>query len=359
MIRMKTNKKKRMHKIPILMLVFVLLVTGWTGCGTSEQKESLEPGTILSETKESVEIVDMAGRDVTVAKDAKKYAFVYRVVARFLISLGKGNQIVGEGKPEDFLTLISPNLANVPSIGQGVVDMEALAKVSPDVFFHKANDVQTLDAVEKLGIPAVGLSFETQDEMLTSLKILGVVCGEEKKADALIAYYNKQIADQKNRISQLSDNEKKTAIMMGTTIGKVADGSMLQSKMIESAGAVNPAKNVEATELWPTVGVEEIFQWNPDYIFITNSQSATYTVEDLLSDPAWSAMKAVKNKHIFVMPATEDSWEFPGVVSVLGIDYMMRTMYPDLMTDKELTSRVNRFYELSYGIHLTRAQLGY
>jgi len=98
---------------------------------------------------------------------------------------------------------------------------------------------------------------------------------------------------------------------------------------------------------------------NPDYIFITNSQSATYTVEDILSDPAWSALKAVKNKHVYVMPATIDSWEFPGIVSALGTDYMIRTMYPDIMTDAELVDAVNAFYELSYGIALSRNELGY
>ena len=41
------------------------------------------------------------------------------------------------------------------------------------------------------------------------------------------------------------------------------------------------------------------------------------------------------------MPAEEDSWEFPGVVSALGIDYMMHTMYPDLLNDEELEGKVN------------------
>jgi len=328
------------------------------GCN-EQQNETYIPGTVLSETDTSVEIVDMAGRVVTVPRNSESYAFVYRVIARFLISLDRGQQITGAGKPEEFLNLVAPGLSDVPSIGQGVVDMEALAEVNPDVFFHKAGDVKTMEAVEKLGIPSVGLLFETPDDMLTALKIMGIVCNAEDKADALIDYYHQKIDDQQARISQLTDGEKKTAIMMGTSIGKVSDKTMLQSNMIVSAGGINPAAEVEATELWPTVGVEEIFGWNPDYIFITNSQSATYTVEDLMSDPAWSAMKAVKNKHVYIMPAAVDSWEFPGVVSVLGTDYMIKTMYPELMTDTELVDAVNEFYELSYGIRLSKDELGY
>jgi ABC-type Fe3+-hydroxamate transport system substrate-binding protein len=341
----------------LLVLLFCLSFP-LTGCN-EKQDETYTPGTVLSETGTSIEIVDMAGRAVTVPKNSESYAFVYRVVARFLISLDCEDGIVGAGKPEEFLNLIAPRLSEVPSIGQGVVDMEALAEVNPDVFFHKAGDVKTMEAVEKLGIPSVGLLFETPDDMLTALKIMGIVCNSEEKADALIDYYHQKIIEQQERVSVLGEAEKKTAIMMGTSIGKVADKTMLQSNMIESAGGINPASDVEATELWPTVGVEEIFEWNPDYIFITNSQSATYTVEDLMSDPAWSALKAIKNKHVYVMPAAVDSWEFPGVVSVLGTDYIIRTMYPDIMSDVELVDAVNAFYELSYGIVFSRNELGY
>ncbi len=341
----------------LLVLLFCLSFP-LTGCN-EKQNETYIPGTVLAETGTSIEIVDMAGRVVTVPKNSESYAFVYRVVARFLISLDCEDGIVGAGKPEEFLNLIAPRLSEVPSIGQGVVDMEALAEVNPDVFFHKAGDVKTMEAVEKLGIPSVGLLFETPDDMLTALKIMGIICNSKEKADALINYYHQKINEQQDRVSVLGDAEKKTAIMMGTSIGKVADQTMLQSNMIEAAGGINPASDVEATELWPTVGVEEIFGWNPDYIFITNSQSATYTVEDLLSDPAWSALKAIKNKHVYVMPATVDSWEFPGVVSVLGTDYIIRTMYPDIMSDAELVDAVNAFYELSYGIVFSRSELGY
>ena len=59
------------------------------------------------------------------------------------------------------------------------------------------------------------------------------------------------------------------------------------------------------------------------------------------------------------MPSEKDSWEFPGVMSVLGIEFMMKTMYPSLMTDEELKESVDEFYELSYGKNFDRSILGY
>ena len=332
-----------------------------TACGEQSikaQKENDSPaGTILQETEDSLTIVDQAGREVTVGKDIESIALCYRVVIRFLLSLDQGDKITGIGKTEDFLEELQPSLKECADVGKGVADIEALAELKPDLFFHKASDVETLEAVEEIGIPAVGIEIETPEDMLTALDLMGKVCGAEAKADALRKYYNDRLGSIAEMTSVI-DN-KKSAVIMGSSIGKVADGTMLQGEMIERAGGINCAEELEATELWPSAGAEQIFAWNPEYIFITNSESASYTVDDILKDPAWSEIEAVKNRHVYVMPAEKDSWEFPGIVSVLGIEYMIRVMYPQLLSDDEFEADVDELYELSYGRTFDRSELGY
>lgn len=332
-----------------------------TACGEQSikaQKENDSPaGTILQETEDSLTIVDQAGREVTVGKEIDSIALCYRVVIRFLLSLDQGDKITGIGKTEDFLEELQPSLKECADVGKGVADIEALAELKPDLFFHKASDVETLEAVEEIGIPAVGIEIETPEDMLTALDLMGKVCGAEEKADALRKYYNDRLGSIAEMTSVI-DN-KKSAVIMGSSIGKVADGTMLQGEMIERAGGINCAAELEATELWPSAGAEQIFAWNPEYIFITNSESASYTVDDILKDPAWSEIEAVKNRHVYVMPAEKDSWEFPGIVSVLGIEYMIRVMYPQMLSDDEFEADVDELYELSYGRTFDRSELGY
>ena len=327
-----------------------------TACGEQSikaQKENDSPaGTILQETEDSLTIVDQAGREVTVGKDIESIALCYRVVIRFLLSLDQGDKITGIGKTEDFLEELQPSLKECADVGKGVADIEALAELKPDLFFHKASDVETLEAVEEIGIPAVGIEIETPEDMLTALDLMGKVCGAEEKADALRKYYNDRLGSIAEMTSVI-DN-KKSAVIMGSS-----NGTMLQGEMIERAGVINCAEELEATELWPSAGAEQIFAWNPEYIFITNSESASYTVDDILKDPAWSEIEAVKNRHVYVMPAEKDSWEFPGIVSVLGIEYMIRVMYPQLLSDDEFEADVNELYELSYGRTFDRSELGY
>lgn len=353
-------KKHAALVIAVLFLISSVFMTGCAGKpGVSTPEGSNAAGTVVSETETEITVIDQAGREVTVARDPQSIALCYRVVIRFLINLDMGDRITGIGKSEPFLEEIQPSLKECTDVGKGVADIEALAELEPDLFIHKASDVETLEAVQKIGIPAIGISVETPEEMVTALDLLGKVCGAEEKAQKLIDYYQSSV-DRSRRLSDsISAEDRKTAIVMGSSIGKVADGSMLQGKMLETAGAVNCAADLKATELWPTAGAEQIFKWDPDFIFISGSESSVYTADDIYKDPAWSELKAVKNRHVVVIPSERDSWEFPGVISVLGIDYMMSVMYPELMSEKDLEDNVSAFYELAYGRSFSREELGY
>ena len=331
----------------VLTVIMALAVPGFlAGCGADKQAGAENAGTVVEETADYVIVVDQAGREVTIKKDVESIAFCYRVVARFLLSLDQGDKIKGMGKTEAFLEELQPSLKDAADVGKGVADIEALAELKPDLFIHKASDSETLEAVEAIGIPALGIDVETPDDMITALKLMGLACGAGEKADKLIDWYQTSIAEAQELTEGIKD--RKTAIVMGSSIGKVADPTMLQGRMLEIAGAENPA-DIQASELWPTAGTEMIFKWNPDYIFISGSEGSVYTAQDLYSDDAWSEMKAVKNRHIYTIPAAEDSWEFPGTVSALGVNYMMHVMYPELMSREELDESVKEFYKLSYG----------
>lgn len=351
---------KKITSLVLIMVMCLSMIIAATGCSNdTSSKQVTNAGEIISETDEELTIVDQAGREVTVKKNCKSIALCYRVVIRFLLNLDQGNKIKGIGKTEEFLEELQPSLNDCVDVGKGVADIEALAELKPDLFIHKASDIDTLDAVSEIGIPSIGIDVETPEDMLVALDVLGKVCDAQDKATELIDYYKSEINNAESLANSINDKDRKTAIVMGTSIGKVADGTMLQGLMLEKAGAVNCAADLKATELWPTAGTEQIFEWNPDYIFITGSESAVYSVEDIYKDSSWSELKAVKNKHVFLIPAIGDSWEFPGIISSLGIDYMMKTMYPDLYSDEELENKVNEFYELAYGRTFSREKLGY
>lgn len=351
---------KRAFALTLILIITAVSAAAFAGCSNAPSDQAAQnAATVVGETDSEITVIDQAGREVTVSKDVQSIALCYRVVIRFLINLGQGDKITGIGKSEPFLEELQPSLKDCADVGKGVADIEALAELGPDLFIHKASDTETLEAVEKIGIPSVGIEVETPEDMLVALKLLGIVCGAEDKAAELAEGYRSSVDKALELTGSIEESEKKTAIVMGSAIGKVADSSMLQGVMLETAGAANCASEIKASELWPTAGAEQILSWDPEYIFITGSGSASYTPEDIYADDTWSEIRAVKDKNVFLIPAEKDSWEFPGVVSALGIDYMIHKMYPELMSEKDLEQNVNDFYELAYGRTFSREELGY
>jgi ABC transporter, substrate-binding protein len=47
------------------------------------------------------------------------------------------------------------------------------------------------------------------------------------------------------------------------------------------------------------ISLEQVMAWNPDVLITGKSQSE---VEKIMSDPAWSELKAVKNKKVYSNP---------------------------------------------------------
>ncbi|MBR6444190.1 MAG: ABC transporter substrate-binding protein [Firmicutes bacterium] len=167
--------KKTALILTILLFIFTFALTACDGGGGNGSSQ--EPGTVIGETDGSVTFVDQAGREVTVPKDIDSIALSYRVAIRPIISLGEGDKIKGCGKTEDFLFVLQPSLKKAVDVGKGVADLEALAKLEPDIYFHKANDPDTLDSVQELGIPSVGISFENTEEMISALNVIGTALG--------------------------------------------------------------------------------------------------------------------------------------------------------------------------------------
>ncbi|WP_283170471.1 ABC transporter substrate-binding protein [Curtanaerobium respiraculi] len=301
-------------------------------------------------------ITDAGGRSVTIQEQPESILTVYGL--KYVLALGLGDKVVNQSKGA-FELAVAPNMADGVPFGKDQMNAETIAQLEPDIFIHKAHADEMYDALDKLGIAGLGIQMETPDEVVATTELLGKALGVEDRADMLCDYYENLMGKGADLTKGIPDNQRPTAILMGNTIGKVANGSMLQSIMIEKAGGNNLAKDIESKETWPTVGTEQIFEWNPDYIFIMNSTARDYDAQSLLEDPAWQNIKAVQNGNVYVVPSDIDSWEYPSLESALGTLWMTHIMFPDKLGDAEFEAAVDDFYQTVYNVSFTREQLNY
>jgi ABC-type Fe3+-hydroxamate transport system substrate-binding protein len=306
-------------------------------------------------------VTDGAGAVLPIPENREEatIASVYAVSVPFITALGLTDRVRAINVKSKFWTDNLPALAAAGSVGRGVVDLEALATLSPDVFIHRANDPKTVEAVSKLGIAVLCISAEDFDGVKVTLRLLGEYFGAAERAEEVCRWMDTKFAQIDAIAAGIPESERVSALVMGGELGRVAGGDMLQSWMIEKAGGVCVSEAVEADRSWANVGVETIFDWNPDYLFCTGSTGLEYSVEGLYADAAWSALSAVENGRVYRIPASYDPWDMPGISCVVGTFYLLWRMYPDYFTAEALQKEIDDYYTFMFKKTFDPAYLGY
>lgn len=328
-----------MKKILSVIIAFSLLLS-LTACNERLEKAYQITG----------QIVDGSGRSVNIRSDAKEatVASVYYVAAPFFVALDIEDRVLALNTRNSFLSTANETLGKAGTVGKGTVDLEKLASYAPTALVHRSNDPKTVEAVERLGIDVICITVESADDIIKTLNLLGTYFGAEEKAKAVSAWFIERIDYIDSIVSEIPENERKTAMLIGGEFGRVAGKDMIQSWMIEKAGGISVVREGK-NHNWVNIGAEKVLTYDPEYLFCTSSAARSYSIEDLYANNAYSAMTAVMNKHIYDVPTKLDSWDMPGLSCVLGIMYMLHKMYPNYFTVNDLEDEVDGYYRFMYG----------
>ena len=332
---MKICLKKYINSIVLLLLIISL-----TACQN-----------IISGNKSLLDnqFIDAAGNVLTVKENANELtvASAYGVAVPFFTALKISDRVKAANVKQKFWEEADTNFKGIESTGKGQFDLEKLAKINPSCVIHRANDKKTLDELKKIGIETLCIRVESYDDVINTLSMMGKYFGAENEATNKIDYLTSKFNRINELVRNIPDDKRKTAIVFGGTLGRVAGSDMLQAFMVKEAGGIYKVSESKNNS-WINIGVERIFEYNPDYIFITGSSSLDYEIDELYSDSVWSGIDAIKNKKVFYVPSKLDSWDMPGLSCAIGTMYMLHKMYPELISKEELIKEVNEYYMIMF-----------
>ena len=339
----------------IMTLVMCFSLVACAKVPAEEQKE--EDNTIT--------VTDMMGRKVKVPKDTKATTVgsTYGVATPFLATLNISDRVLAcNFKNKSFFRMWDEVIVKAGSIGTTItLDQEALAATAPDVYICKISDGPKIEIADRLGIPAITLSAERPEEVMQAYTMLGKIFGAEERAKEINDYIQSELDEIDALAATIKEEDKVTAICLGSLFSRVAGEDMLQTIMLERIGAKTLVDGIVGDEerYWADCGVEKVFELNPEYIFVTSSAVLDYKIEDFYEDSAWSAVSAVKTHSISQIPAKLDSWDMPGPGFILAMYYMMNCLYPDTVSDDMLQEKIDSYYSFLYGRTFTGDEIGY
>lgn len=361
-----------MKKIISLLLAAVMLLS-LTACGGSAPAETTAPvqtaapaETAAPETQASEypkTITDITGHEIVLEAPAAHVVGTHNPTMNMAVVLGGGGKyIAGFGNKEmaDVLySYVFPELAEgVIQIGKGKnINYETVLTTGADLAILPQRFAYMVEEFEAIGIPAIVIlsSTESYQTIRDALTLMGMVVGEEDRAAAILAYFDGIIDKISQRTASVTD--KPTVMFLGSSsMYSVAPGAMIQSDIMDTAGAVNAVTGVDVLGAFADVSAEEIVGWNPDVIWVP--AYASYTVEDVLNAPEFASITAVQNGAVYTFPSELEPWDYPTVSACLGAAWAAYNLHPDLYTYDELIADVNGLYELIYGQTFTAEQIG-
>ncbi len=292
-------------------------------------------------------VTDQMGREITIESKPESIVSGYYISTSLLIALGLEDQIVGvEAKADTrpIYRLAAPQLLELPNVGSAKeFNLEGCAALEPDLVIVPMRLKDQISAMEEMGLTVFAVNPENEELFLEAAETIGVITGTEKRAQELTAFYEKQIAE----ISAALDGCETPAVYMGGngSLLSTAGSGMYQNSLIERAGAVNAAAEIEDTN-WADVSYEQIVSWNPDVIFLT--ADASYTAEDVLSDEALADVSAIENEAVYQIPNDFEAWDSPVPGGILGSLWGAAVLHPDLYAPETFLETVTEFYETFY-----------
>lgn len=332
-----------MRKAAVLLLL--LLICSLAGCVEQREKET--------------KVVDQLGREVYIPANVEKVVSLWPEATSVLLTLDCKDKIVGLDSGSlnhRVLSKLLPN--NIVDVGnpmRGTLSLEKLAQLKPDVVFMYTDDSELADKIQKsLGIPVVCVRLNPPPERKLSfdmVTIIGKCVGKEERAKEVKNYIEGELSEITSVTSKIPDSEKPKVYV---TFPYDSLKTARKLDVVELAGGKNVAKGSKGVGgsgagkgAWHTytVNFENMVLWNPDIIILHGF--GNIMPEDIINDPNWQNIKAVKEGKVYRLTLGWGAWDL-GSFTVNVITFA-KVFYPDKFSfDAE--KKTNEVLKELYGV---------
>ncbi|EKE2602357.1 ABC transporter substrate-binding protein [Salmonella enterica] len=163
-------------------------------------------------------------------------------------------------------------------------------------------------------------------------------------AKALIEAMDKGRKMVSDRLQSVPENERVRAYMANPELTTYGSGKYT-GLMMAHAGALNVAAS--SVKGFKQVTMEQVIAWDPQVIFVQNRYPKV--VNEILHNPQWQVIDAVKHHRVYLMPDYAKAWGYPMPEAVgIGELWMAKKLYPEKFHDIDMQKAANDWYQRFY-----------
>ncbi len=377
-----------MKKIIAICLIctqmLALAACGLTNERATTEKEAIQTTQAVEEVSESMEnseekaetkiVVDHAGVEVEVPTKIDRIVVgnTLPLASVLTVYLGSAEKIVGlhpasmgAAKSGLLSELYSEILdAKTEFINGTEINVEELLLLNPDIVIGVG--AEQAQILRDAGIPAITVSvsnwnYDVVETYHQWISLFDDIFGENEMTQKISAYSKEAYEMIQERVSDIPEEERKRVMILFnyseetiSTSGPVFFGQF----WCDAVGAVNVAGNEEGMGNM-TIDMEQVYEWDPEMIIITNFTSAI--PDDLynntIGEDDWSKVSAIKNKQVYKMPLGLYRTYTPGADTPVTLRWFAKTVYPELFEDVDIEQITDEYFKEFHNITLTEEQI--
>jgi len=268
------------------------------------------------------EVFDDFGRSVRVPLTPQRIVSLAPSVTETIYALGDDARLVGDTDFCDY-----PADAQKKTKVGGAVDpnLEQIATLHPDLVLlaKTANHLDTVRALESLGIPSYATDARTVDEIIASTLKLADVLDVPSTGRALADDLRKRLADLQLQLAHAAPRRVLFIVWLDPVIS-VSQKTFI-ADAIRHAGATSI---VESSQEWPQISLEEVVHLQPEYLVFATSRTGAgkRDFEALALKPGWRNLEAIRNHHLAIV---SDAINRPSPRIVSVIEDLARQLHPE------------------------------
>ena len=339
------------------------------------QPETPEPAQ-EAQASDTITVVDHNDNTVTLPREISRIAVcdILPLPSVLSVFFDSAEKLVGiapssmSAAQNSLLSQLYPEILNAETgfMNGTDVNTEELMKLSPDVVFYSASNPALGEKLTAAGFGAVAVSankwkYDCIETLNNWIDLLSKIFPENDRA-ALCRQYSTEVYDLvQNRVKDIPEEERARAFFLF----QYNDSTIMTSGQLffgqwwaDAIGAVNVANEL-TTDNSVTVNLEQVYDWNPGVIFMTNFN--TFQPDDLYNNTVgtydWSGIEAVQEGRVYKMPLGMYRSYTPGIDTPITLLWMAKTVYPSLFEDIDVTQRAIDYYQSVFGVTLTSEQV--
>jgi len=275
-------------------------------------------------------VVDETGRALQVPMRIERIVSLAPNLTEIVYALGLEARLVGVTNLCDF----PPAARAKPKVGDVLnPSLEKIIELKPDVVLGTTagNRRETVEALERAGLPLYGAQTRNVEEILASIRNIAELLGAPEAGEPLVRQLQARLATLGTQLERAQKPRILFVLWLDPLL--TVGGDTFLNDVLSRAGA--ESVTAELGQDWPRLSLEFVIEHDPDYLVLPHTFGLEARLARLAAGPPWQQVRATAENRIIWL---EDAVLRPGPRIVDAIEALARALHPEIFAPKAATN---------------------